>query len=371
MGVRHRGPRGLRALAGAVLLAAASGCATPPELSALNPFGLSDEARAKLDVFTENAQTYYDRGLYPRALHSAERALEIDDDLTGMRLVKAMSLLKIGQANRRDALVEQSLELFDDMLDTWGGEDDFRVHLGAGQAHLARALRHVEVVDRIEGRLKASFLDAEGRAEEERLRARQASLRDEHLARAETHLRTVLQDEGQKDNVYALIDLVLVLATQGGRDDEVVAHGRRALELLAESNRVTQAQLDNLTKLSSEGRLSLERRIASNLEKERRLRDLIATIHYNRGDHVAFLDEIAALEARGLATDAHYYNRAGVYQKEGQYSEAVRDLEQCLRMRARRLSYETDTLAPEIFSRIDELKARVGVAPSPLSSARR
>lgn len=353
MGVRHRGPRGLNALVAAVLLALAPACAS------VNPFGLDEDEQARLDVFTENAQTYYDRGHYAQALHSADQALLLDEDLTSMMLVKAMCLLKVGQANQKDDLVEQSLELFDVMLDTWSGEDDFRIQLGAGQAHLARALRHGQVIAKIDQRLGATFLDAEGRRNEEALRARQVALRTEHLERAERHLSTVLGDEGQADNVYAMIDLVLVLSSQGGRDPEIVAHASRALELLAESTRVTQAQLDNLTKLSPEGRLQLERRIDSNLAKEQQLRDLVATVHYNRGDRESFLVEIAGLEQRGLATDAHYYNRARVHEEAGRYAEALADLETCLRLRARRLSYESDALAPELFTRIDDLQQAV------------
>jgi len=353
MGVRHRGPRGLSALVAAVLLAFAPACAS------INPFGLDEEEQARLDVFTENAQTYYDRGHYAQALHSADQALLIDEDLTAMKLVKAMSLLKIGQANQKDDLVEQSLMLFDEMLDAWGGTDDFRIQLGAGQAHLARALRHGQVIQKVDQRLGATFLDAEGRRNEEALRARQVALREEHLERADEHLSAVLADDGQADNVYAMIDLVLVLSSRGGREDEIVAHAGRALELLAESSRVTQAQLDNLTKLSPEGRLQLERRIDSNLTKEQQIRDLVATVHYNRGDRASFLQEIAGLEQRGLATDAHYYNRARVHEEAGRYTEAIADLEMCLRLRARRLSYESDTLAPELFTRIDRLQEAV------------
>ena len=42
------------------------------------------------------------------------------------------------------------------------------------------------------------------------------------------------------------------------------------------------------------------------------------------------------------------------------YEAAIRDLEDFLRLRARRLDYEQDEMAPEVFERIEQLRAAGG-----------
>ena len=345
LGLRRRGP-GLNALALAVLLLVLPGC-----------FGLSEEEESRLDFFRESALGAYDRGDYMQSMHQASMALELDETDAIMLLVKGFCQLKLGKASNNALTVDDALDTFalaeDDL------EDDFRVYLGMGSAHLARALLTEHEIARSETRLESEFLspesrDAEGlRLEQERERA------VEHLQQAESNLRRVLDFDLQKDNLYALMDLVLVLNAQGGgRDLEALELADRALVLNDESTRFTEAALENNKRLSAGAKIDLSQRLDSNRDRERMLRDLMATVYFNRGDYDGFLAQMQALEDRGLLQEAQLHNRAAVREALGQYDGAADDLQALLRMRVRRLDYEQDELAPEIFRRLEELKAR-------------
>jgi tetratricopeptide (TPR) repeat protein len=180
----------------------------------------------------------------------------------------------------------------------------------------------------------------------------------DHLRKAEKQLRRVLAFELQGQNVFATVDLVVTLNSLGGREAEAVELSDKALSLIDESNRFTRNSLDRNTRLSPSSRINLQRQLEANREKELLLHDIVATIAYNRGDHDAFLERIALMEELGLAGEVQFYNRAAVHEQAGDYEAAVRDLESFLRLRVRRMDFEADEMAPEIFERIESLRAR-------------
>ena len=151
----------------------------------------------------------------------------------------------------------------------------------------------------------------------------------------------------------------------GGRDDEAIAVAERALKVNDESTRFTQAALDNNKSLSPGARIDLARRIESNGDRERLLRDLVATVEFNRRNYEGFLAQMQVLEQKGLLDEIQLHNRSTVREQLGQYDAAADDLQAMLRMRVRRLDYDQDQLAPEIFQRIEALKARHGEPREP------
>jgi tetratricopeptide (TPR) repeat protein len=324
---------------------------------------LSVEEEARLAVYRENSQHYYDRGDYARALHQADSALALDPDATSVRLVKGFCLLKLGSLAGNPVVIDKALDEFEAIVRTNAGEDDFRVYLGLGSAHLARALSFENTIDRIESRLTSEFLPTDGRADEQgRLDAAREERLD-HLQQSETALRRVLSFELQKNNAFALVDLVLVLHSLGGREVEAKETAEHALSMLDENNVVTANSLQRNAALSPIQRLDLENRIEMNQEKERQLRDLVATIDLSLGNVRGFLEQMQLLEARGLMAEVQYYNRAQVHEDMGLFAQAADDLEQYLRLRARRLDYEQDDMAPATFARIEALRGRIGAQP--------
>jgi tetratricopeptide (TPR) repeat protein len=321
---------------------------------------LSPEEEARLAVYRENSQHYYDRGDYARALHQADSALELDPEITSVRLVKGFCLLKLGKRADSAGVINKAIEEFDAIADTSDGADDFRVYLGLGTAHLARALVYDSSIVRVESRMTSEFLSSEARTKEQAKLDRARERRADHLVESEAALHRVLAFELQKNNVFALIDLVLVLHSQGGHEAEAKTTAERALALLDEANLITANSLKRNAALSAVQRLDLENRIKNNHEKERQLRDLLATIDLSLGDTRGYLEQMQILEARDLMGEVQYYNRAQVHEDIGLLVEALGDLEQFLRLRSRRFDYEQDNMAPEVFSRIEALRARIG-----------
>jgi tetratricopeptide (TPR) repeat protein len=355
MGLRRGRSLLRRAPAAALLLgltvAALPGC-----------FGPSEEEETRLSLYRENSVNYYDRGEYLAALQQAGKALQIDPGLEPMQLVKGLCQLKLGQSQNNVTMIDESLATFEALRSRGVGPVDFRVNFGIGSANLARALEHDKEIDRIRRRLGSEFITEDGREEEEARLADEEEARALCLERAEKALRTVLADERQKDNTYVLLDLVLVLNCDPGREDGALELAERTLTLLQAESRQTQTNLTRNAKLSASAKIDLQQRVTNNDDKELALRDLIATIRLRHGDTTGFLEQMRLLEERGLIDEVQYWNLAEVHEQLGMYDEAIGDLESFLKLRARRMSYEQDDRAPEVFQRLEALRAKARAA---------
>jgi hypothetical protein len=330
-----------------VLLALGAGCSSTDEV---------DENR--FELFRENSRNYYDRGAYTQALHQANMALTIEPEDDTARLIKAFCLIKIGNATDNPILLDDSLRLFEQLLSTSEGRDDFRASLGLGSACLARSFEHDREIARVTRRLKSDFLSASARKQDEEIIEVEQAARVARLRQGEAALRRVLAQPLEKDNAYAMVDLVLTLNALGGRDAEALELAVKALEQLDASTYYTQTLIQKNAKISATAKVDLEQRIANNREKEVMLRDLVATVHYNAGDMDGFFKQLAILEERKLMGEVQYYNRAEVHEQLGDFGAAADDLDRFLRLRVQRLSYEQDEMAPEVFQRIETLRAR-------------
>ena len=333
-----------RRLAGLALVAGLAGAC-----------GLSDNEQARMNLHYENSRDFHNRGSWLQALDQANKALALDEDLLFMQLIRGDCLVKLGKQRDEPSMMDEGLDLLSSLC-RGPGEESHNAWLALGRAHVARSLLNDAEVGRIERRLASDFLDPTGRAEEEAWLARETEAEIEHLRAAESALRRVLAFELQGDNLDALVDLVVVLNRQGGRQDEAIETAQRAVELLIESNALTRRMLQNDQGLSSEGKLALQRRVDANLDKEWQLRDIIVTIEYNRGALQAALNALDAVEDRQLMRPEQYLNRAGIHERLHNDELAVSDLEQFLAARARVSQF--DAVAAEIYDRIAALQAR-------------
>lgn len=362
MGLR-RGGSGLSRPARAARALRAAGTARAALLAALAACsGLSEAEEARLGVHEQNARSYFEQADYQRALHQSSMALELDPTDLYMGLVRGHALMRLGTAARNPGTLDDSVATFEEFLHEY--PDDDRFALGAAGAHLGRALLSTDEIERTRQRLTSEFLDATARGpEEQRLRDQEAS-RKEHLARAEVLLREVLEHPLQKDNPIALTDLVLVLHAEEGRDAEALPLANRALDLLEESNHITETTLAKDVRLNAATRLEAQQKLNTNKEKELALRDLLASAALARGDTEGFLAQMAVLESRDMLGEAEYYNRAGVYEQLGKTDLAIADLQSFLRLRSRRFkTYADDEMAPKIFERLETLRGQKASAP--------
>ena len=329
-------------------------------LASLTACGLTDEEETRLSVYQRNSQEFYTQGSYRQAKQQADKALAIDEDIVGMRLMRAFCLVKMGRAARDAATLDRAIDDFADLRSS-DGDEDYRIWLGSGQAHFARALLVEDDIGIHERRLASDYLDEAGRRAEERGLERARLDYDDHLRLAERFLGRVFTFELQEENTQALIEMVLVLNYQGDREVDALKLGRRAVELLVQSNDLTQQTIQKNLNLSANGKMILEGRIEDNLRTEQQLRDILATIEWNRGEMEGALQELDALEERQLMQPVHYQMRAAVHEQLGQLTQAVIDLHTFLKMRA--VERDFDELAAETYDRIDDLIARGATPP--------
>lgn len=360
LGLRQRGPAVVPAVARPTPRAAlrARALLIALCLAPAGCFGLSEEDEARLSIHRDNTEEYFRKGEYVQALLNADKALAVDEDLAEMRVIRAYCLLRLGEASNNIRYLDRSVAEFEEIIDDYAADEDYRAHLGAGSAYLARALAAESEVDGIASRLQRGFLDPdEAEAERERMERARSTMRTS-LDKAEAAIRSVLALEIHRDNSYALQQLVMVLNRQGGRDDETINVCERALELLEANTQVVESMLQRNAKLPPARQLELKRQVEMNTNRERLLRDLLATIHANNGNPTAALEQFAALEEHGLMGEAQYYNRAAIYESLGREVAAIADLESFLRLRGQYLDYEDDDMAPPTFARIERLEAR-------------
>lgn len=348
VGLRRGGPvliRALQRLSPLALVLVTGAC-----------FGLSEDEQTVLDVHQQNSQMYFQSGSWRQALHQADQALMLDDDLIGMRIIKGHCLTRLGSSAGSIKSLDTSVELFDSLC-RGSGSDDHRSFLGAGQAHLARAMYTLDEVERIDRRLASDFLSDEGREDEEADREDAVESRSADLEAANRSLRKVMGFDLQQDNVYAMMDLVLTLIEQDETDDEVARWARQAVALLQDAVELTREILGKNMALTPRHKMDLQARVDDYLDKEAMLRDIVVTVEYNRGSLQRCLDEYEGLAARGMLNASHHYNRAGIYESLGMWAEAIDDLHAFLRQRA--LNTEYDDLADDVFDRIEELEQRL------------
>lgn len=317
--------------------------------------GLSEQETRVLEVHTQNSQMFYQQGSYMQSLQQANQALTLDQDHMGMRVIRGFCLTKIGAAREAEEQLDQSLEVFEQLKD----DDvvDYRAWLGSGEAHLARAMQHERVIKRIDRRLASDFLTPEARTSELAQREREAAAAKQHLEVAEADLRHVLAMPLHQDETYAMMELVVVLDRQGGRDDETGALARRAVDQIVQSIDLTRERLNKTLQIVPSKKLEMQRRIEDQLDKERQLRDIIIGIELDRGSTQRALAELSAIEERQLMRPGHHATRAELYEQLGMWTEALAEWETFLRLRAGQHGY--DDVAAESYDRIESLQARI------------
>gem|GEM_PF-1913730 len=321
--------------------------------------GLSDEETNVLTVHLQNSTLFFQQASYRQALHQANMALVIDEHHMGMRIIKGFCLTKLGATQGTEAELDQALEIFDDLKPGRGGED-YRTWLGSGEAHMARAQKHQQALERIERRLESDFLTEDGREAEVEKATEEAEAKSDHLLLAEEDLRHVLTFPLHQDNTYALLDLIVTVNMDGQRQDESVALCRRAIDLLVEGIELTRETLNDGIRLSPSKKVDLQKRVDESLSKERQLRQILVSIDFARGSYQRCLDEISSLEERQLITASDHLLRADIFEKLGMLPDALDELDVFLRMRSRLTDY--DDVASDTLRRIDALRAKIAAS---------
>ncbi|MCB9899208.1 MAG: hypothetical protein H6825_14480 [Planctomycetes bacterium] len=317
-------------------------------------FGLSERDQAQLSLHVENSLDYHKRGSYTQALQQARFALRLEDDNITMRIVEGDCLVKLGAARGDSSLIEEGMQILESLAHG-DGSDYYGSWLALARADIARAIAHQDESAKIERRLRSDYLGAADRKKEEGWYEVELASAKERFEKAESALRRVLEFDNQADNIEATVELVIVLNSLGGRDDEAVTLAGRAITLLQEATQLARRLLQKDLSLDPEKKLELQRRIDSHLAKEAQLRDIQLTIHYRQQDLQACLADLGGLELRQLMRADHYRTRAEILEALGRYDEAATDLGEFLRLRSRTSDY--DDVAAAAYDDIERLKA--------------
>ncbi|MBI4570248.1 MAG: tetratricopeptide repeat protein, partial [Planctomycetes bacterium] len=148
-----RGPRPPRWPASRARFAAGRGVVAAATMAAALVSCMSSQEQDDLDLFKANAKSYYHGREYDRAIHQANKALEIDPDDVATHNLIAYSLFYKGFLDKANNEANNAVERFTRILDTLDGEDH-RALLGLSMTYFQQARqcdlyrRFVETVDR-------------------------------------------------------------------------------------------------------------------------------------------------------------------------------------------------------------------------------
>lgn len=229
----------------------------------------------KLDYYWESCMRYYDMHAFDRAIHQANKGLEVDPENESLRLVKARCLLFL---NKTETL-EAAHNILEGLLQT----EDFRVFLVAGEVAERRGLIRQDSAGGIEsGNTYTDAADPRARATELRAEARDMwSAAIDHYSRAEKIF------PGGTEALNGIMRTASLL----GDDDQCLQAGRALLQSLSESSLIQQRKIEELR--NSEGSSwKIQRAVFANQEVMIATHIHLSELHYKHGRKRAALLEL-------------------------------------------------------------------------------
>ena len=283
----------------------------------------------KLDYYAESCMNYYDMHAFDRAIHQANKGLEVDPNNEFFRLVKARCLLLLDETETLEAAAE--------ILDTMTGIENLQVHLVAGEVAERRGLIRWDTAKSIEsGTTYTEAADPHARALELTLEA--YGMWTNAIAHYKKANELFI---GGTEGLNGIMRSATLRSSAGralGLADEeidlndqlILDNGLELLQSLRESNKAKQRGIDNLRN-SEENSWPMQRSIFANEEV------MIATLIHlselhrrlNR-DHAALMSIDQALLINGELPRLHG-RRAQLLLAAGDARRAKTSLEEFFR----------------------------------------
>jgi tetratricopeptide (TPR) repeat protein len=297
----------LRLVVASLLAAGTFGCLFP---------GLSEEEQQRLDVYLNNAQAYYGKGKLLQSEQQFRKALEIDPSNETAALGLGWSLLRQDSARK----IREAQEVLSDLVRRT--PDDFRAVLGLGTARYREALALDEEVQRL------LALDGDHEAEIRESVARRRSLLDE----AKRDFERVL--DLREDYSHALANLGQIAALEG-ETEKAFDYLERYLVLAEQTRRYFETKKGRL--VDRDAIEIANEKIATNIDKEITVRDLMANLYFDDGQPEKAIDQLSRILALKPDFGDAYLHRARCWEKLGRYDLAIQDLERFLRATDRKV----------------------------------
>lgn len=273
----------------------------------------------KLGIYYENALRYFELRDLERTAHQCRKALELDPG-------NERFLLILGNVHLRRGTTEDILQALN-LFERHPNQDDYRVHLGKGEAHERLAVLEHESAEAIESGEK--FTEAED------ITARVRELREsarENLQTASLQFHAAEDiHAGELNAVNGLLRTYALL----GEDEKSIEWSRRLIEVLRASTHLRRTELED-----PEIHAARESEL---VEQIRRNTDLIVKTHFHVASllrRMGRLQEAAEELGRVVALDPQaslaYSRRGQLLLELGQYLEAKEALEKFIQLEARR-----------------------------------
>jgi len=268
----------------------------------------------KLDYYAETCMNYYDMHAFDRAIHQADKGLEVDPNNEFFRLVKARCLLFLNKT--------ETLEAAAGILATMSNIKNLQVYLVAGEVAERRGLIRMDTANSIES--GTSYTEAADP------NARAAELREEAVRMWSEAVAYYQKADKLFPGGTEALNGIMRSASLMGDDELTLRSGRALLQSLGESNKAKQRGIDNLRN-SEENSWPMQRSIFANQEV------MIATLihlselhHRHDRDQAALMNIDQALAINGELPRLHG-RRAQLLLAAGDARRAKASLEEFFR----------------------------------------
>jgi tetratricopeptide (TPR) repeat protein len=335
---------------------------------------------ARTETWMTSALTYYDGGSYEQAERMFRRVLEVEPQNKKAQRGLAGALLNQGTPEklRQAEVLLLDLKKMDWTHETLG---DRRFELLTDLARVYSELADYYERD-IHGLEEALARDPDADAALLRSRLQQQiEARNQLLHRAIPLYREVLDRNRQAqiqggasqdkntDNPYALAGLAKA-HLQLGNDDLGIHFSERYIALSRESQLGWKRQLDFWEKnagrpISERERAEYIGRIQGAREKEKKTHLMLASVYMRREEFdkaIAAYDVVIDMDP---TVPAAYVERAQAHAGLADYSSAIRDLEEYLKMTDPQRHRSARASAVDLLERYRAIEARVAQAPRP------
>ncbi len=319
------------ALAGLLVLTGCQGSSIP-----LTPDDRDEEKdrQAKIEYYESHALTYYEGRRYEDSVEQWDKVLLEDPNNKKAKWGKARALYGIGSVDAlrtAEAYYKEIVGL--DWTHPEHGDRRFEVQKDYAQVYSALADYYDRDVRLIQHRLAHNpNID---RAEANTNLSIQTTKRNDLLRKAVPIYERVLATS--KENQYALAGLAKA-HLQLGNDTAGLDYAKRYIELSRRSQQNWKREMDDWIKTAGTQNVTRQQRqfflekMHGAAEKEKKMHLLVGSVHMRRDEFGSAVREFSKVIEMDSAVPAAYVERAQAYANLHQYSLAVRDLEQYLKI---------------------------------------
>ncbi|MDJ0973420.1 MAG: tetratricopeptide repeat protein [Planctomycetota bacterium] len=332
-----------------------------------------EDNAARMEYYETAALTYYEGGRFAESVGMWNKVLEIDANRKKAKWGAARA--RIGQGDIQslryaEAYLKEVVNL--DWTHPQLGDRSFEVKRDLANTYGLIADYYDRDVRNLENKL-ATDPNADVRTTEDQI-AIQRGKRDTYLRRAVPLYRQVLNSS--QDNPYALAGLAKT-HLKLENEDLGIMWAERYLGLSQESQRKWKERMGwweeevGAANVTSDQRNLFIDRIQGARDKEKKLRLLLGSVYFRRGEYDMASKQYSEVIRLDPAIPAAYIERAQTYAALRQYGRAVEDVEEYLKITDPQRHREERISAAELLDRYQRILRRgpliqpTGSSPAP------